>query len=302
LDSRADDMADENLTTEQATLYDKMVAQLKNWGLVTSTDDSLAKLIWRLTKQDKSGDFMLSEIRASDAYAQRFPVLAELNKKYQFGWDEAKYIAQEESYTEALASLGPAADRYKTRDTFAKWMMNDVAPVEVQRRVDSATTYIYLDAPASVKTALRSQYGLSDQEMISYMLDPKAVGKELELKFAQSQRRANIIGAASDAGVAGLSDSTLADISESRYGQSYGDAALQFSNIAAEGESWNKLSAISGEARLSVDDLAADEFGTARAGQTAQTKKRLASQERARFQGSSAIGNTSLRVSGLGTQ
>ena len=295
-------MADETLTAVQQSLYEKLVTQLQSWGLVTPEDDSMAKLIWRLTKADKSGDFMISEIRASDAYAQRFPVLAQLNKKNSFGWDEAKYISQEESYAEALASLGPAASRYKTRDAYAQWMVNDVAPVEVQRRVENASSYIYLDAPASVKDALRSQYGLSDQEMISHMLDPKAVGKELELQFAQRQRTANVVGAATDAGITGLSGSTISAITESRMGQNYGDAAMQFSNIAAEGDSWNKLASISGEMRLSVDDLAADEFGTPQGGQVEQRKKKLASQERARFLGSSAIGNNSLRVSGLGTQ
>lgn len=295
-------MADENLTDTQQTLYDKVVESLRQWGLVTDDDQSLAQLIWRLTKEDKSGDYMMSEIRKSDAYAKRFPVLAEINKKYNFGWDEAKYISQEESYAEALSALGPAGNRYKTRDSFAQWMLNDVSPIEVQRRVDNATNYVYLDAPASVKEALRSQYGLSDQDMISYLLDPKAVGKELELQFTQRQRKANVMGAAADTGMTGLSDSTISAIGESRYGQSYGDAVMQFSNIAAEGESWNKLSDISGERRMSSDEMASEAFGTVGGAQVTKQKKRLASQERARFTGSSAIGNNSLRVGGLGTQ
>lgn len=290
------------MTQLQASVYDRIVSQLRSWGLVSDGDDSLAQLIWTLTKQDKSGDYMMQEIRSSEAYARRFPVLAEINKKYNLGWDEAKYIAQEQSYADALASLGPAASRYKNRDTFAQWMVNDVAPLEVQRRVDDAVSYVYSDAPASVRDALRSQYGLSDQDMISYLLDPEKVGKELEVEFAQRQRRANVMGAAADNAISGLSDNTISAIGESRYASTYGDAAMTFSNIQAEADSWRSLAAASGESALSNDDLATSAFGTAGGGNVDKKKKRLASQERARFSGQSGIGARSLQTGGLGSQ
>lgn len=290
------------LTELQASVYDRIVSQLRNWGLVTDDDDSFAQLIWSLTKQDKSGDYMIQEIRASEAYRRRFPVLAEINRKYNLGWDEAKYISQEQSYIEALSVLGPAADRYKSRDTYAQWMLNDVAPIEVQRRVDDAMAYVYSDAPASVRDALRTQYGLSDQDLIAYMLDPEKVGKELEVEFAQRQSRANIMGAAADANVTGISADTINAAANSRYGQTYADASLVFSNVAAEGESWRRLAEASGESSLTSDDLAAAGFGTAKAGDVERKKKRLASQERARFSGSSGIGARSLQTGGLGSQ
>lgn len=289
----------DGLTADQSDAYDLIKSTLRQWGL---EDSGFAELIWRLVKEDRSSDYALNEIRGSEAYRQRFPALAEINRKYNLGWDEGKYITQEGAYIEALADLGQAGDRYKDRSQYAQWMLNDVSPAELTRRIDSATSYIYLDAPASVKNALRTQYGLTDDEMVSYMLDPQAMGKELELKFAQNVRKATVMGAASDAGISGLSEGTINDLTQSRYGQDYGTAAAQFSNIAAEGESWNKLADISGEQRLGVDELAADEFGTAQGGQAAKRKKRLASQERARFSGSSAIGAGSLRVSGLGSQ
>lgn len=295
-------MADNTLTSDQQGLYDKLVAQLRTWGLVTDDDQSMAELIWRLTKQDKSGDFMLSEIRASTAYQKRFPALAEINKKYNLGWSEADYISQEQSYIEALNTLGPAGARYKTRDQFAEWMRGDVAPVEVQRRIDDASTYIYLDAPSSVRDALRGMYGLSDEDMVAYMLDPDKVGKELELQFAQRTRKANIMGAAADAGLGALSNNALSEISESRYASTYGDAAMQFSNIAAEADSWNKLAEVNGESKLSADELAVEAFGTASGSETSKKKKRLASSERARFNGSSGLGGRSLATGGLGQQ
>lgn len=294
-------MAETNtsLTTKQNDAYELVISTLREWGL---GDSGFAQLIWNLVKEDRSSDYSLNVIRGSEVYRQRFPALAEINRKYNLGWDEGKYITQEAAYIEALADLGGAGERYKDRSQYANWMLNDVSPAELTRRIDDATTYIYLDAPASVKNALRTQYGLTDDEMVSYMLDPQAMGKELELKFAQNVRRATVRGAAADAGVGGLSDDVVNEITQSRYGQDYGTAAATFSNIAAEGESWNKLADMSGEQRLSVDELAADEFGTARGAQTAKQKKKLASQERARFATSSAIGANSLRVSGLGSQ
>lgn len=295
-------MADNTLTNRQQGLYDKLVAQLRTWGLVTDEDQSMADLIWRLTKQDKSGDYMLSEIRASASYQRRFPALTEINKKYNLGWSEADYIKQEQSYIDALSTLGPAGNRYKTRDQFANWMRGDVSPVEVQRRIDDASSYIYLDAPASVRDALRNMYGLSDQDMVSYMLDPDKVGKELELEFAQRKRRANIVGAAADSGMGALSRNVLDEIAESRYASTYGDAAMQFSSIATEAESWNKLADVSGDSKFSTDELAAEAFGTASGSETSKKKKRLASRERARFSGSSGLGGRSLATGGLGQQ
>lgn len=210
----------------------------------------------------------------------------------------AEYVANEYAYSQALRDV---PGEWVTKENITNWISNDVAPAEIKGRVDLAKQYIDYDINPAVKAELRDIYGLTDAEMVNYVISDPRRREALTAEWDQRMKQATVGGAAESRGIA-LSNSLrdeIASSSDSVY--TFGQAAGKFDSVDMESDTYAKLSAISG-INTNRDDLIREEFGLSGGTSTTKLKKRLASQERGRFSGSSAIGNNSLRVSGLGTQ
>lgn len=282
------------LTADQKSAYDDLIAEFTPYGL-----EALGDWLWNAISMGKSDAWIRANIRDQEAYRKRFPGMEFVSKK-GWGWTEADYIEQENSYREALKPLGGAASVFDNGATFAQWIEKGLSPAAVQRRVDLATDYTNLDAPGSVKDALREQYGLSDEEMAAYLLDPNKVGPALEVQYKQRRRTANVLAASRDYRMPELGDMAQ-ELSDTSAAADYEDAAQKFRNVAEQGDSWRRLARLSG-GDLSNRDLLRAEFDTPDTAGMATAKKKLASQERGRFSGSSGIGARSLATGGLGSQ
>lgn len=210
----------------------------------------------------------------------------------------AEYVADEYAYSQATRGL---PGKWTTRENITAWIAGDVAPTEVKARIDLAKQYIDYNVNPDVRAELRDIYGLTDEDMIDYVLSDPRRREVLDGEFQQRMKQATVGGAANSRGL-GISDSLrdeIASSSDSVY--TFGQAAAGFESVAAQADDYARLSAISG-INTSRDDLIREEFNLAGGSSTTKVKKRLASQERGRFSGSSAIGANSLRVSGIGTQ
>lgn len=210
----------------------------------------------------------------------------------------AEYVADEYAYSQATRDL---PGKWTSRENIAAWIAGDVSPAEVKARVDLAKQYIDYNINPDIKAELRDIYGLTDEDMLDYVISDPRRREVLEGEFEQRMKQATVGGAARSRGL-GISDSLrdeIASSSDSVY--TFGQAAAGFESVAAQADDYARLSAISG-INTSRDDLIREEFNLAGGSSTTKLKKRLASQERARFSGSSAVGANSLRVSGLGTQ
>ena len=237
------------------------------------------------------------EVRQQPAYKKRFPAMEYLSS-LGMAPSEAEYIQSEGAYRAAIAPLGDAYKGYYTTDYIGKLIMNDVNPDEVTRRIAATQEFIYSAAPRSVVDALRNDYGMTEDEMVAYMLDPENVGEQILTDFQRRSARAQILGAGADTGLSLNRDT--ADAIAAR-GYNYASAAAGMERVKEDVGTLTKLAAFSGET-VTQDEVMSEEFNLANAGSARQRRKRLASQERARFSTSSAVGNNSLRVSGLGTQ
>jgi hypothetical protein len=163
---------------------------------------------------------------------------------------------------------------YDSTDDFTKWIADDVAPQEIQSRVQFAQQYVANTDPA-VKQQLQSYYGIGDNDLVAYALDRTRAVPLLEKQAAAIQLGA----AAAHQGLSLSKDRAehFADLGAA------GQAEQGFSAIADILPTAEKLSAISGGSDYLQTD-AEDEIlgGSASAG---RTRKRLASEERARFSG-----------------
>jgi len=243
------------------------------------------------------------------AYFARFPAvqrIRELNKQRQQQGltiiaepSPATYVGLEEGYRQALVGLPTGL--WGSAQDVADWIVKDVSPQEVAQRVTVAKNYINYSANASVKNELRRIYGMTDAEMTAYVLDEDRAREYIDTEYQKRVRQANVGGAAIDAGIRiseGMRDQLAGN---DTFGESYGNTLAGLQSVARIEDTYSQLGRMSG-ITTSTDELVTDQFGLTGAADIATKKRKLSSQERARFGGSSAISTTSLNARPMGSQ
>jgi len=235
------------------------------------------------------------------AYMQRFPAVKEMRalnaQRAAQGLpprpepSAAAYIELEAGYRQALSSL-PDNGIWGTSQDITDWIVNEVSPQELVDRVTLAENYLYFDSNQYVRKALREMYGMTDAEMIEYVLDPERAGPELQAQYDRRVLQSNVTGAARSQSV-GLSDLLRDEIADTQFGATFDMASNQFNTVANETKAYERLGALARQ-EVSQEDLVKEAFGLSGAVQAEQKKNRLASQERARFRGSSGVGTSAL--------
>lgn len=248
-----------------------------------------------------------------EAFFRRFPAIKVQREENQRRMNQGltpipemsptSYIATEQAYVDAVSDTDPSL---ASTENITAWMTGSgeydrpVSPDEVRARIGVYRDYLYSPSNAEVRRELRDIYGLSEQDMLNYVMADETGREQLRLDFDRNMRRANIGAQARSRGMV-LSNSLRDEIEASGAGFTYGDTASRFANVEYDADTYTKLSAMAG-VNTSRDDLIREEFDLSGGASTTKLKRRLASQERARFSTSSAVGNNSLRVGGLGTQ
>jgi hypothetical protein len=200
-----------------------------------------------------------------------------------------EYIKLEETYANAMAQAGLPKGFYDSPDDFEDWIGKSVAPSEVQSRVAMAAdayTTVAANDPGTLR-ALAEQ-GVDRDYVMAYFLDPD---KATPLVTKQSQlQAAKIQGTGYNFGIEMGADqsSQLAN-----QGISVPEARERFRTVAAEKEDLSRLANLYGEGFTDSEQVA-DAFGMDGAEDFQAKKKKLASQERGKFSGTSGIKQGSL--------
>ena len=264
------------------------------------------------TDMDQIMQMISTDAVYQERFNARFPAVAIIRKENEervkqglplkYEPTAQDYVNLEVEYRNQLRKLGPVGEAMANKNNFTKWIVGEVNGDEIGQRLAIAEEYLYSDMNKEVRRQLRDIYGLSDAEMIQYVTSDTKTQNELITQFQQNMRRANVNAAAAQFGL-GVSAPLLAEIAGSPGSQasSFEGAKMQFANVAEQADAWRKLGEISGD-RITTDELAADAFSTSGAVDAAAKKKRLASQERARFSKSSGLSRGSLSSGGLGSQ
>ena len=309
----ANDAAAQLAAAAEERRVTSVLGQVKNF-FQTYGMDSLWAGVEKLVRDGYNDGDTISGILSRDsnyqtAYFNRFPAvqqIRELNKTRQSQGlpiiaepSPGAYVALEEGYRQALVGLPSGV--YGTTEDIADWIVKDVSPKEVASRVTMATNYINYSTNASVKNELRSLYGMTDQEMAAYVLDEERALGYLESEYQKRMRQATVGGAATDAGLNLNADLRDQMAGNDTYASSYGNSLSGFQSVAEQADTYQQLGQMSGVA-TSTDELISDQFGLQGAADAATKKRKLASQERGRFSGSSAITKNSLDASPIGSQ
>lgn len=231
-----------------------------------------------------------NKIQDSEVYKKRFKANDARIASGLKPLDPIEYVQLEETYKQYMKQAGLPKGFYDNPDYFQDWIGKGVAATEVQGRVQmAADAYQTLEAndPGQLQ-ALRDMYGIGRDGVMAYFLDPDKATPLLEKQNQLAASR--IAGAGNNFGV-----STAKAQAESlaAKGVTEQEARERYRGISAEADQVAKLGGIYGDG-VSSEDQVTEAFGLSGANEVTKRKKKLASQERAAFNGSSGIAQGSL--------
>lgn len=271
---------------DRKSAYDLLYSQFAQYGL-----GSLVEPLKGLIMEGVSPSEFTLRLRETDAYKKRFAANQTRINQGLRALSEAEYIGLEDSYQDIMRRYGLPESYYARGDMgiqqgFEKFIGNDVSPVELEDRIQTAQNRVN-NAPKQVKDALTQFYGaeLGNGDILAYVLDPSKAIENIKRKVTAAE-----IGAG--ASMAGLGSTRTRAEELASFGVTGEQARQGFSSIAEFLPSATKLSQIYGKQGLGDYDQAVAEqevFGTTGAAQAAAKRKKLAQLETAEFSGSSGI-------------
>jgi hypothetical protein len=178
---------------------------------ISGLADTLRRLIADYTDSDGniSESLVTAELRKSDAYTKRFAGNIERKKKIEadvaagrqpkFGLlDEATYIKAEEDYRSILSEY-TIPGFYDTPESYVNLIGNNITPKEVQARA-AAAQQAASSANPQIKAQLESMYGIKENQLAAYFLDPEKASTAL--KPVAAANAATLAAAAQRSGLA----------------------------------------------------------------------------------------------------
>lgn len=265
------------LKGENRNAFAALVSLFKSYGLESLTDD-----IYNFVTEGYSADTISILLQETPAYKKRF---WGNQKRQEAGLpvlSPKEYLAVESSYRQVMDQAGLPPQFYDSYEDFGQWIANDVSPTEVQSRVKAAQGLI-----ESVDPEIRRQFEkyYAPGEIVAYALDRKRTTELLERQAAAAR-----IGAAGTSGGFNIGRQTAEQIAD--LGVEEGAARVGVAQAAQYSEGFGMLGSVYGE-EYGEDEAIGDVFLNDVGAQ--RTRKRLASQERAQFGGTSGANDETLR-------
>lgn len=257
-----------SFTSSQQSAFDYMSSLLANYNL-DSLSGTLKNLILNGTTDP---DELQLQLQQTDAWKTRFAGNEMLRQQGLPVLSVANYLSTEQSYAQVMKNYGLPAGFYDDPADFAKWIGNSVSPNEVNQRAQMYSDLANREDPAVTDQLL--SMGMSKGDLLAFMMDPTRAQPLLQQKYQTA-----LVGAAArDSGLVAANPGLLAE-----QGVTEAQARNGFGQIAQELPTMSKLGDIYGE-QIGESDLEASTFEGDAAAQ--QKQNRLASQERAAFNGS----------------
>lgn len=218
------------------------------------------------------------QLRESQAFQRRFAANERRRAEGKPAYSVSQYLQLESSYRNVLRAAGMPKDFYDTTEDFQNFIAQDISPDEIQYRVQQGYQAVR-EADPAVVNELKSLYGLDDNTLAAYFVDPNRA-RESVVRAARAAEVAT--QARKQAGIgltAGQAESlVMGGITESQAQQGFAQVR----------ESQQLLDQLPGETPLTQEELITGTFGTsgAAAQRVATTRRR----RRASFETGGAAG------------
>lgn len=269
------------LSNEKRDAFALIQQAMQGYGFTADEWSQLSKYIEGALINPKIGpNQMILDLRALPVYKTRFAgneirVASGLN-----ALSEANYINQENSYAEYLRAGG--VSNLGNRSAYAKLIGGAVAPTEVGKRVNMAVDRVTTADPEIMKQIRKYNPNISNQDLVSYFLDPDNTLPELEKKVAMGEIGAAATQQGLDSGFGRIEDLQ-------KYGVTRGQAIAGYGNIGQVLPVAEKLGDIYSESGVKYDQTTGEsEFFKSNAG-AMEKRRQLKSLERAQFEGNSGV-------------
>ena len=286
---------------------ESVMRMFQNLGLGEELIKSMTNAIDRVYEDNvmPTEDQILNAIYTSDAYNTRFAANKVIRERMASGkglpgdkvLTPQEYIQTERTYKQYMESAGLPTDFYNELNDFTNLIANAVSPDELKDRVTIAKNVLQT-ADENVKKALKDYYGLTDADMVAYLLDKDKAFRAIDKRFVYSTPEAEkmytateVGGAALRAGIAGGATKKFAE--EITTAGKAGQAEEAFQTTARNQQDYARLMGLYGE-QAGQEDLTRQQLALAGGTEVALKTKKLASKERAKFSQRSAIDRTSL--------
>jgi hypothetical protein len=261
--------------------------------------ESLVPVIRGYMEANLGSEQAALQLKMDPAYQRRFygnKLRVEAGKN---AISEAAYLDLENQYNETLSAYGLKGYFGTTRDQqiagMAQIVGNDISAPEFADRIGTVVDRVQ-NADPNVKAALQGYYGINDNDLIKFYLNPKEGLAQLKQKTTAAE-----IGAASyeQLGKTG----TIGAARAMELAQAGVDQATAMKGYATIGQilpETKKLSDIYGEAGINYTQQEAEKevFNLGDAASAQRKRKRLAQLEAAKFSGDSGV---SSQASSLGS-
>lgn len=260
-----------NLSGDARNVATALIQLFQQFGL-----GSLASQIINMAKQGLSEDSIYLELQQTKEWKARFAGNYDRERAGLGMLSPSEYLATERAYAAVLQQYGLPKGFWDDPSDFSKWIGRNVSPGEIESRARIVSGWINSADNALAKT-LRDTFGYSNGDLVAMSLDPSRALPLLE----RTQRAISAATAATRQGLTadrGYAEH-LADL-----GVTQEQAEQGYGMIAENLEPLTELGDIYG-ITYSQRDLEQDVFE--QIGAAKDKRKKLASQERAAFGGSS---------------
>jgi len=267
-----------NSTLDAATkdAYALMEAQFSQWGIPE------AATFFQQQMQNNIGpNEALVLLRDQQFYKDRFAGNVARVANGMNALKEADYIALENQYSNLFTSYG--VQNLATKGQFATLIGSDIAPTELNTRLDLAVTQVQQADPTVMSTLKQFYPNISTSNLVSYFLAPNET-----LPALQRQVQTADVGAA--AVQAGLTTSQSSAAALAAYGVTYSQAQAGYGRIAEVLPASQKLSAIYGaQTGINYNQAEGEAQYLKNSGAAALEQQKLKDLEGAQFSGKSGI-------------
>lgn len=267
------------MTTAQQDVYSIMLARLNQYNL-----GALAPLIRKLAIEGATESTIMLQLSEEPLYKERFKANEVRKQKGLSVLTPSQYLSLEDDYRQVLRAYG--LTQFDNDAYVSQFLANDVSVSELSNRVVTAVQRVRNADPA-ISSMLKNLYGIGQNDLVAYVLDPQQQFQKIERQVAASE--ISVAAARQGFNIGATVAEQLA-----AQGISQAEAQKGYATIADILPTAEKLSDIYG-GQLESYRLAEGEQEVFNQLASAQRKRRaLTERELASFSGQAGLGRTSL--------
>jgi hypothetical protein len=272
-------------STVDVDAYTLLESTFKDYGL-----EELIPDIKRFMEEGLGSNQAAVELRKTTSYINRFRGNETRRAAGLNVMSEAAYLQLEDSYNETLRAYGLqgyfGVDRKVSQAKMAELIGNDINAPEFKERIDTVVTRVN-NADPNIKTTLKSFYGIQDNDLVKYFLNPKENLPKLQEKVLSAE-----------IGNEALKQNLLTDVTSAsalaQLGITKDQAREGYQGIANVLPTTTKLGQIYGEEGINYTQKTAEEEVFGQLESAKRKRVRLAEKEVGSFSGAAGLARGAL--------